>query len=116
MATKLFNLDALPTREERVLVFKGVSHAMVPMSVGDFIENTKLMQDLRGGSENNAVMGLAGEFQVIVDMVSRVFPTVDQSDLLTLTFEQLNALLAFARGQDLADQVKEQSQEGDQGN
>ena len=93
MATKLLDLDAVHTDLSDVgIKLAGAIHKLKPLSVLDYIENTKLMQRLRLEAGD-----MEKEFEATIEIVARSFPTIQADDLRKLTFIQLNKLVAFAR-------------------
>lgn len=88
--TKILNLDSVKPAEERVLQLNGREHVMKPMSVGDFIENS------RTARAQEATPDPAVEFETVLGMVARAFPTIADDELRALTFAQLNTILSWS--------------------
>ena len=91
MTTTILNLDEVKPAVTRVLKLKGKEHPQVPTSVGDFIENTRAAKALVGDPDPTA------EFELILGMVGRSFPSISQEELRGLTNEQLSAILAWSK-------------------
>ncbi|HYG86988.1 MAG TPA: hypothetical protein VD978_12080 [Azospirillum sp.] len=100
---KYLDLDGLPTgtTAERVLKLNGKEHPLKPMSVGDFIENTKLLQ-AQGDSPS-----LEREFEVMMKMIQRSFPSCSEAELMALTLPQLNQILDFVQDASGTDEAGE---------
>lgn len=91
--TKFLDLDAVHQDLAGVAVkIAGEVHKLKPLTVLEFIANTKLMQELRAGATD-----MAKEFEATIVMVGRSFPTVPVEHLKALSMVQLNKLVAFAR-------------------
>jgi hypothetical protein len=88
--TRILNLDSVKPAEERVLKLNGREHAMKPMSVGDFIDNSRTARVQEGGADP------ATEFELVLGMVARAFPTIPADELRGLTFAQLNTILSWS--------------------
>ncbi|WP_431854309.1 hypothetical protein [Azospirillum sp.] len=86
------DLDNLPTgAAERVLKLNGREHTLKPMSVADFIENTRMIQ-----AQGNT-LELAQEFELMITLIQRGFPTIAKDELMGLTLPQLNRILDFTQ-------------------
>lgn len=99
---KMLNLDEVAAREERIVVLKGVEYPMKAVSVKDFIEMTK-----RGEEADEKNMSFAESVEWLIDMVSKVFPTIPKDVLDDLTMPQLNAILELAKGEAEAEEGDE---------
>jgi hypothetical protein len=89
----LLDLDELPTTTpEKVIKFKGETHAMKALTVGEFIDQAKLTRTI----QNDA----AGSFEFMVEAVAVSFPTLGVEGARKFTMPQLNAILAFVRDGD----------------
>ena len=87
---KYLDLDAVK-QAEVVVKLNGKSHKLKPVSVSDFVENTKLIASLGPNAD------LETEMATIIKMLLRSFPTMVETDLTNLSFDQLNKLLEFAK-------------------
>lgn len=87
--TKLLNLDELPVSVERTIVLNGKRHEMKPMSVGEFIAQQKLAKELEGNTD------AAKEFEAVIGMVNKSFPTMKREELEALSFDKLRAIFDF---------------------
>lgn len=98
--TKFLDLDSLPTGNERVLKLNGKEHALKAMSVADFIENTRLIQ------AQGDTPALDKEFEVMIALIQRGFPSVTTEELMALTLPQLNKILEFVQSSDAPDEAE----------
>ncbi|CCG43294.1 hypothetical protein [Magnetospirillum molischianum] len=98
--TKMLNLDAVKPKTERVLKLKGQEHAQAPLSVGDFIDNARASRRLAEKPD------LVEEFELVLGMVGRSFPTVPETDLRALTFEQLSTILSWSQTDESAEDAE----------
>src|SRR6202007_1538614 len=89
--TSFLDLDSI-VPPEVVVKLGGKEHKLSPITVEDFIANTKAIQDYAKGEQN-----LEGELELIIDMLLRAFPTMDREMLKKLSQPQLDALGAFAQ-------------------
>lgn len=92
--TKFLDLDALTESTEKVVKIKGKEHILKPVTVGQFIENAKIVERLGTNPK------FEDEFEAIVKMLLRAFPSMSRVDLEDLPIEHLNAVLEFARDND----------------
>lgn len=88
------DLDALSDTTEKVVKLKGKEHRLRPVTVGQFIENAKIVQSLGTNPK------FEDEFEAIVKMLLKAFPTLERRDLEDLPIEHLNKILEFARDYD----------------
>ena len=88
--TKMLDLDSLVS-EQRVLRLNGRDHEMVEMSVEEFIN---LMRET---DKLDAKTSFADQLEMMVDLVSRRFPSIPKEELRALGLTKLNAILEFAR-------------------
>lgn len=88
--SKMLNLDEL-ANEERVLKLNGSEHVLRDVSVGDFIEITRMTEGLKDD------LPISDQLEMMVSIIKRRFPTVDEEELAALNMRQLNAILEFAR-------------------
>lgn len=92
--TKLLNLDELPAaRIERTIVLNGKRHEMTPLSVGQFIQQQKMAESLKGNTDP------AKELDALIEMIASVFPTMAAEDLKALSFDRLQAIFNFLQDQ-----------------
>lgn len=102
---KVLNLDAFASKqEERKLIINGVSHVIVGMTVENFIETTKAAERISGDAS------IADQVEATMDMIQRSVPTVGRDLLSKCSLDQLQAITAFVRG----DNVDEAETEGEQ--
>ncbi|SER25835.1 hypothetical protein SAMN05216548_1144 [Faunimonas pinastri] len=90
-SVKYLDLDAIDlTENEFVVKLGGVEHHLKPVTVEDFVENTKLIQSLGVSGK------LEDEVDTVIQMLVRAFPTMTVEQLKKLELVKLNALLDFA--------------------
>jgi hypothetical protein len=87
------DLDLVKPDVDFVFKYKGKEHSLKQATVADFIQNTKKLQkmDIKPGD-------VEAEYDALIEMICRSFPTFTPDDAKTMTLSQLNALLerAFA--------------------
>jgi hypothetical protein len=88
---KYIDLDALAPEVDVVIKLDGQSHKLATLTVEDFIQNTKAIQELPAGST------IEQEYETVVSMLVRCFPTITKARFHKLSLVQLNAILNFAR-------------------
>lgn len=98
------DLDAVKPEVALEVGLDGQKHALKPITVEEFIANLRLMEQM------GATGSIEKETEILVEMLSRAFPTIGKERLWKLTVSQLNELLALAKrfnGQDrVSDDVK----------
>lgn len=88
---KILDLDDLAkTDPEIVLKLAGKSHVMKPLSVGDFINNTKRLDKL-------AETPVSEQFEIFLDIVDAAFPTVGKDVLAAMSMNQLEQIMDFVQ-------------------
>jgi hypothetical protein len=99
------DLDAIGTEISLVVKLDGKDHQLQAISVDDFVTNLQIVQKM--GTD----VTVDQEIDLLVDMLSRAFPTIPKERLRKLTLPQLNALMSKAKefnGQNaVTDEVKE---------
>jgi len=100
--TKYLDLDEVDSETpEFVIKLGGKEHQLTPISLRDWIANTKMMQNIRGADGD-----IEAEADIIIGMITRSFKTLEPEILKTMPLFKLNKILAFARannGEDDAD-------------
>jgi hypothetical protein len=90
--TKFLDLDAIAVDDNPLTVkLGGVKHVLKPITVKDFIANTKALQNLSGTN-----ISVEAEMNLMMDMIMRAFPTVTRDMLEDLKLDSLNQLVEFA--------------------
>lgn len=84
----LLDLDAIKPEVKRAIKINGVIHEIKPITLGDYIENTKRVQELAAMEVHDPVK----ETEILIDMLLRAFPTVEREDLMKLPLETLTRL------------------------
>jgi hypothetical protein len=93
---KVLNLDSLE-KVEKSVTLKGVTHAVVEMSVEDFIAanaEAKRLEELQADPTATADENLSA----MVRHLARVLPTIGVEELRKLKLSQLQALVQFVNG------------------
>lgn len=110
---KILNLDGFAAKAEaRKLIIGGKEYAVEDMTVENFIETTKAADRLTGETS------VAVQVEATMDMIQRSVPTVERELLQRLTLEQLQAITAFVRGENV-DEAQDEAvatAEGEAGN
>lgn len=113
--TKLLDLDALAS-EERAIRLNGEEHVMAEVSVGEFIDLIRKTDEMEDKD-----LDLATQMELMVDLVSRRFPTAPKDALRGLGITKLNRIIAFTRAtaeseaEEATKELAAAAQEGDEG-
>lgn len=97
--TKILNLDKLSKGSDRALTINGVNYPVVAMSVENFIETTRTVEELSKGEAT-----MADQITATVDLICRLVPTAPRDQLVKYELEMLNTIASFVRGEDVAEQ------------
>ena len=89
--TTYLDLDAVVADNEVVVKLGGVEHKLVPITLEDFVRNTKIVQDMGVTTDPET------EMKLVTDMLFRAFPTMTPEITNKLTLIQLNTLMEFAQ-------------------
>lgn len=92
--TDFLNLDAVKPKVERALKLNGKTHEQSPLSVGAFIDNARAAKRLAEKPDP------VEEFELVLSMVGRSFPTIPEAELRALTFDQLSTILNWSQTED----------------
>ena len=92
---KILNLDKLAKKEGRELVIFGKTYAVDGMTVANFIETTRAAEALAGETS------LVKQVEATIEMISRSVPSIEKAELQKLELPQLQAIVAFIRGDDV---------------
>jgi hypothetical protein len=95
------DLDAVVPDNDVVVKFGGKEHKLVPITLEDFVKNTKAVQAMGTSTDPDA------EMAVIKDMLQRAFPTITPDMTLKFSLLQLNTLLDFAMKHNGSKKVEE---------
>lgn len=90
--TNFLDLDAVAEETKYSFKLDGVTHELKITTVDDFIENTRLIESLG----TSATMD--DEIKVIVKILCRLLPSLNEERLRKLTLPQLRKLNEWARG------------------
>ncbi|MCP1540058.1 hypothetical protein [Methylorubrum extorquens] len=98
--TNLIDLDAVDNFPDVTVLLGGKEHKLVPVSVDDFVKNTKLLAALGKGGD------LEAEVKGLKEIIVRAFPTMDIELLGKVPLVNLNKLVGVAQGHDGTNQVQ----------
>src|SRR5665213_4517497 len=104
-SARYLDLDAILPDNDVVVRLGGVEHKLVPISLEDFVKNTKAVQNM------NASVDPTDEMALVCDMLFRAFPTMTPEIANKLTLIQLNALMDFAMEQNGGKKVQKEAAE-----
>ena len=104
-STTYLDLDAVVPVDSIEIKFGGVIHKLVPITLEDFVRNTKAVQEM--GTQVDPQK----EMEMVTDMLFRAFPTMTPELVKTLTLIQLNKLLDFAMEHNGARKVEKEAGE-----
>lgn len=93
--TKVVNFEALQDEPPFILMIEGKEHPMKIASVGDFVENMKLIETL--GLKSSA----SEEIEVSIKVIARAFPTLTEAQIRTWQVTTIDKLFRIARGEDI---------------
>lgn len=88
-----FDLDDV-LQDKIVIKLFGEEHTLRPVTVEDFINNTKEQEQLETVPEHD----LAGQLGLTKQMLLRAFPTLPEDIFSRMTMLQLNKLVQLAHG------------------
>jgi len=91
-----------------VIVLKGKKHALKPLSVNDVIENGRAAERLEKATSETE------QFEILIDMLARSFPTMEREAWAEMSVEQLQAV--FQCAQEVGREANEQAAEAASGN
>lgn len=109
--TKFLDLDKLESTTEYSITLHGVTHEMKSLSVGDYIKMTKLNE--RMGKAKASVE----QIEIALEMITTAFPSMSDSVVKELSFDQMGAIINFIMVDSTADAPKTEGEAKDaQGN
>lgn len=97
--TKLLNVDILSS-DERTLVLGGEEHAVIEMSVENFLETTKAAEELQDSDAS-----LSAQVEKAVELILRSVPTAPRALLVKTPLRHLQTIVAFVRGDDIKEEA-----------
>jgi hypothetical protein len=97
------NLDEVVPDKEVVVMLGGVEHKLAPITLEDFVLNTRIVQNAE------ASVNPEKESEFVRDMLTRCFPTMTKEMIGKLTFAQLDALFKFAMEHNGASKVQQEA-------
>lgn len=98
--TNLIDLDAVDNFPDVTVKLGGKNHKLVPVSVDDFVANTKLLAKLGMGGD------IGAEVEGLKDIILRAFPTIERELLGKVPLVNLNKLVGMAQDNDGSNAVK----------
>jgi hypothetical protein len=107
--TKVLNLDQLETTIDKVVTIKGVDHRMTPLSVEDFINQMKEIDQATSSDMTALEM-----YELSLKVILRAFPTIPETQLRALNTFQIDSLYAFLK--EKVDHAAEEGAEATSGN
>jgi len=90
--TKIINLDELRKPTPLVIVVDGARHELKPATVESFLENVKAIEDMGVNAT------VAQEFDAMIGIITRSFPTLTEQQVRQWSVEQLRYLVELTRG------------------
>lgn len=108
---KLLNLAALTkSTVKRVVQVGDKEHEIITINVKQFLEILEESKDIVVRAENGD-MTMADEVRLTMKVVSFALPTITAEELETLNLDQLQAIAAFAKGEDV-EGVEDEAKDG----
>jgi hypothetical protein len=90
MATKILNLDEIETGVEKSFILNGKTHTMKPLSVMEFVAQTKRLDEMRASEAS-----LSDSFEFMVDSICKAFPTVERDEVVRLDIGRIQKLTDY---------------------
>ncbi|WP_354734411.1 hypothetical protein [Acinetobacter nosocomialis] len=114
---KLLNLDPLvKSVQKRLILVDGVEHEICSLNVEQFLLVVDETKDIAEKSEKGEFT-IADEVRLTMKVVAFAVPTLSEDQIKALKLDQLQAIAAFAKGDDVAgvEEVKEKAPEETEG-
>lgn len=108
---KYFDLDEV-AQEEVVICIFGEDYPLKPVSVDDFIKNTREQADQAQLDEND----IAGHMELTKKTLRRAFPDLPEDIFTRMTMRQLQKLVVLAHGMNGQTEAANESSAAAQGN
>lgn len=99
--TKVFNVDSLYEKEPLEIILNGKNHVVHEMNVASFLETMKDAEKLKDSKDDTTA-----QIEVLIAGILRAIPTVTDAEIRALTFDKLNAVSQFIRGE-VPDELRE---------
>lgn len=106
--TKILNLDAIETSQEKIIKVDDVDHVMSPLSVEEFVENMKELESIKAAG---ADLEPSEAFERSLKMILKAFPTLPEARVRKMKVHQVDAIFAFVQGEN-DEELKRASSEG----
>jgi hypothetical protein len=90
---KVLNVESLAKPAERVLSLGGTEYTVLPMTVDNFIETTKAVEDMQARDAP-----AREQVEETVRMISRFVPKLPVELLKPLSLDQLGIIMSFVQG------------------
>lgn len=94
--TKIVNLDKLDTRKEKIVILNGKEHIMRSLTVREYIAQMKASEEISKLSDESDLSAASRIFEITVEALHKVFPTIPLDELENLSMDQLTALKDLA--------------------
>jgi len=90
--TKIINLDDIRKPTPLVIIVDGERHELKPATVESFLENVKLIEEIGVNAT------VTQEFEAMIGIITRSFPTLTEKQIRQWSVEQLRYLVELTRG------------------
>ena len=91
--THFLDLDEVDANAKQVVIkLDSVEHKLTPITVQDWIANTKMIQSLQAAEGD-----VEKEIDAMISMITRSFKTLEHDTLKQLPLAKLNKIMEFAR-------------------
>lgn len=94
MTVKVLDLDEIDVALGKEFKFKGKTHAMAPMSVGDYVKQVKRAKAME---DAGAKLSDTEAVEFMIGVIRTAFPTLSQEDAEALDMGRLNILFEYVK-------------------
>ena len=112
-APNFIDLDEVSPATDVTVRLNGAQHKLVPISVEDFIANTRDQAQLGEISDSDPA-AVEKNLNLIIKMLVRSFPTLTEDDLRKIQLSKLWKLLEFAREAGGQEEVEKEAAPADE--
>jgi hypothetical protein len=98
----MLNLDEIAPAEERVIKLDGEEHNLKVLTVEDVIANARAADRMKATKDE------IEQFEILIEMVARSFPSVPAARWHKMSLQHLNAIFQFA--QELGKEAEKEAQ------